>query len=245
MTLAKSQSIQLVWFIPSTEGVKADVLFEAIFDEDPANVQKNKVPSPANPFLSVASGAVSKFMAQVQVQPGRVDLVLSGLPNGNDSSLPLLDTAESVAAIEDRLSAAADALPICLRVALVGNLHAPTASAVEASKKIIDQIGINLPFSDFSDFSFQLNRRKTINGIELNRLVRFSVAAFQQFMITVNNGNSMPVTLEEHGAALAIDINTVPNGAIIDSQRQITIYKAMFGEFLRIGENGTLKALES
>src|SRR4051794_25693745 len=79
MTPWGAQSIQFVWFVASVDGLDSETIFKALFEQDPDSVQRNRVPAPANPFLSSAEGQIQGYVYRILVQTGRLDVVCEPL----------------------------------------------------------------------------------------------------------------------------------------------------------------------
>jgi hypothetical protein len=251
MATWSSQSVQLVWFLLSSDGVKADAFFEAVSGEEPVDIQRNKIPSPTNPFLSVATGPLPWLRAQlqVQVQPGRLDLLVIGAENPHAPfALPVLETERVIEWLLERIDGQLS-FPIVSRLALVVNLHQPTSSADEATDIILEKLNFDPGFRGFSDFNFQMNLRKHMpsHQLHVNRLLKYSVASFQRFFMPTNPmqipSSSIPVASEEFGAMMSIDVNTVPDGSHIALNRQAPIFASMAEELIKLARSGKLASL--
>lgn len=249
MAIWASQSIQFVWFLTSVENVKAAGLFERLTGEEPENVQTNRVPSPANPFLGVAAGIIEQKQYTVQVQPGRIDFTIAP-PNEMerpDAAVTLLDTEADISAALKRLEGFALDWPEAIRQSIVVNLVQPAPTQAEASEKLYAILDLDLGMDDVTDSVFQLNRRKQLPalGISINRLMRFSIASYQEFLVQVTpNGTApVPVSRQHFATALTLDFNTVPDGRRLASKDQLPIFQALAAEILRVGEIGSPAAL--
>lgn len=103
--------------------------------------------------------------------------------------------------------------PPLVRLALGVVLVIP-ASSREAGYQLLDDFltAVQLEPENTSDFSYQINRPRssvTLNGLKINRLTKWSVAAFQSFL-TAPTGLVMGAA--EHSVRLEMDINTAPSG---------------------------------
>jgi hypothetical protein len=64
------------------------------------------------------------------------------------------------------------------------------------------------------DFLYQINRRrasKEVDGLDINRIARWSVAAYQQMVLSIDSGLPMATSGEAfYACRLELDINTFP-----------------------------------
>ncbi|MBB3393270.1 hypothetical protein FHT82_006064 [Rhizobium sp. BK275] len=248
MAVWGSQSVQFVWFLTSVENLRAEALYQALVGDEPDTSQRNKVPSPANPFLSTADGVIENRQFQLQVQPGRVDLIISAFQQELDQDITLLETVDEIQGVLEAIPKAAIEWPVAVRQSVVANLVAPVKNDAEAYSLFLETAEYALDLPDFSDPILQINRRKALKaGGFMNRLMRFGVAATQQFMFEINQfagaGQAIPVSKQRFGCSLTLDINTVPDGRTIDSKHQITIFKELSQELIRLAELRSPKAL--
>jgi hypothetical protein len=86
-----AQSFRIAWFGSGLENVGADQVFLKAFGLEAENIHRNRVPSQANPFWSKASGSIveGRQAADVQIQPGRLDIVLMPISEDVAPTLPL------------------------------------------------------------------------------------------------------------------------------------------------------------
>ncbi|MDR3497261.1 MAG: hypothetical protein P4L82_21915 [Ancalomicrobiaceae bacterium] len=256
MSLKPSQAIQVVWFLTANDDIKADRVFELMFEGEPENVQKNRTPNPVNPFLSTASGTIDalKLDASVQVQVGRVDLVISPHFAEDDFSaaqVVLFDTEKVLRILEAAYEQLGSTMKSAFRLAIVANTIDQADSYLEALQKACEIVGITQYGPDVSDFMFQLNRRKGFDGnLTVNRLMRFSIVEIKNVTISLNA--IMPPTFVTYPSALTnafgvmttYDLNTVPDGQIIEPSKQTAVLKVLTSELLSLASIGSPKALE-
>ena len=247
MALWGSQSIQFAWFLTSVEGVKADEIFQIVSSEEPEQMQRNRVPSPATPFLSLASGVVNGQNYAVQVQPGRVDIVVSPVPDpGEEFSLPMIGTEQTLTALLNRVDALAPKLANCIRLAAIANTVEQVPTYEAAARILLDSIGLELNLDGTSDLMFQVNRRK-LDGqfAPINRVLRYAVLSVQEMLFQVGGSpNIQPIRKERLAASLVLDINTIPDGTVLEVSSQKSIFVEIVGEILRLGADRSVHALD-
>jgi hypothetical protein len=251
MAIWQSQSVQFVWFIVSTESLRADRLFEQLTTEEPDSYDRNRMPNPANPLLGAANGSVEGFQVSVQLQPGRLDVFLS--PPTDDEivasgAFPLFDTKKAI----DFALAAVERAPVELqsvRCALVVNLFERTETYEKANSLMEEKVELKPTFSDYSDFVVQINRRKETTfdnkPITINRLLKFSTGIFQgvAMHIDANGTQQSPFTQQIPATLVTIDVNNVPSGRTFAKAESSSIFKVLASEALQLAETAHISAL--
>jgi hypothetical protein len=252
MAIWGSQAIHFVWFLAGSNDVKTDQIFQLLTGEEPDNIQRNKTPNPVNPFLSSASGHVPGIVLTVQLQPGRLDAIFTAPEDdiGDEDGVPLLDTEAVFDLFVGKAEAISTSLGGSLRLAVVANLVKPSVDESAACASFLEAIGYDLGVSDARDLLFQVNRRKALEAtnVEMNRIMRFGVSAFQKFVFqlelqTPGTGTSLPISKQNFGMVLTLDFNTVPTGQVIESERCAPIFKEILEELKRVALNGSPRAL--
>ena len=251
LSVWNAQSVQAVFFVATTEGLKADDIFQKIWETEPETSTRNKVPRPDNPFLSVAAGQVADFASEIQVQPGRVDIHVVAVAEHEEPGFATINAENAIRDLAQRVGAVnAISVPI-VRLALVSNLLNPTDNLDSANNIIFNLLGFD-PQITGTDITFQFNSRKPFgfeSSLAMNRLLRYQALSFQQFAISIGNGNfsQNPVPVgppPTFGVSLVVDLNTAPDGRFIESKNIAPIFEEFASEALRIGETGQLKALK-
>lgn len=233
------KSVQLAWFLVSSDGVTAARTFETAFGSEPDQVTSNRMISPTAPFLSRAVSAVENAEVTVQVQPGRVDLFLAPLSQALDMEdlFPSLERdihLQNARRVTQNLEGA---FRDVVRVALVINMTGNLADQASATSEFREIVGANFPFHDATDLVFQVNRRASIrDGLSRNRLMKFGTVTMQILAGTVqpNMLDALPVTEERWAATFMFDQNTVPDGKVLSAGDQATAFDVFFGDLDRI-----------
>lgn len=247
-----SQSIQLAWFFFHQTAARVEEVFANFAGEEPTVVQRNKTPNPANPLTGFASGVANERNYQVQLQPGRMDVIVTPMNVDEDDgdSVALLPTISTLSDLLSRIGPVCEAVGNATRLAGVANMVDPQPDEASAINRMFEVFGFQPNLDGVRDPLLQLNKRKSIPGsnVEMNRLMRFGVAATQRFVINVDPGmgaanSAIPVSLQTFGTNLVLDFNTVPSGEIIESADQVAIFGTIVDELRRIAEVRSIVAL--
>ena len=175
---------------------------------------------------SVARGEISGVSVTLAVSPGRTDLILSApTPEGvAPKVLPVLKDVDGVVNLAGELFAKLPVKGEIKKVALV----------LELSKRVLNQyegaqlLKIDVPFIVVQDNSidllYQVNLQKyseTRNGLNLNRLCRWSTAIKQLMQIGISpNSQSaeQSIILSEPVYSGVLDLSTAPDDANISAE---------------------------
>lgn len=246
----RGQIIQFAWFLHSIDDVHAPSMFNQFWGADPDLAQTNRAPGPANPFLSIAGTSHNGVLRQIQVQPGRVDLVVNAeLSDDPEKAFANLFNYEAeLYDISTRLKVADNPLKReATRLSTVVTMLEPVGSYTAAAKRFFDFSGFKTKAPNLSDLGLQLNSRKTVDGVDINRVVGLSVFGVQVFSLSMSPGvaqtSMSPSVL--FAARRMFDFNTVPDGRTLKIKDQLPIFDALVSEILRVSASGTLKSLES
>lgn len=231
------QSIQLAWFNVSPSQRSPADLFKDIVGIAAATTQSRGP-------LSNASGIENQHVWRLNQRPDRIDLFLNPPPQrGPIGQLPLLsDVKASIAALASKFPAGTAAIGDVVRLALVTTISTPVASAAEANKVILNQLGFSLPFDDGSDLIIQVNRRKALasSKIQLNRVMKWHSENFQHILMSAG----APIIQAADLASMTADINTMPVGRAFPPAEQISIFGEIVTETERVCVANALTALD-
>ncbi|WP_292242680.1 hypothetical protein [Mesorhizobium sp.] len=246
----RGQHIQFVWFLADVEGLVAAEVFRRVWATEPEQTQQNRAPNPSNPFLSVASTAVSGLTSQVQIQPGRIDVLLVAEPGQEDQSVfkSLFDLNQHLLALVEGITAKQAVDRDAFRLSAVATLLKPVDTYNDGVKEFTNSLGFDFAISNPSDLMFQVNSRKIIGGINMNRVLQISTMGFQTFNLPLMAGAPIPgpgSTATQYAARRHLDFNTAPDGKLLERTRHAPIFKALADELRRVARNGTLEALRT
>jgi len=241
-------SIQVAWFASDARRVDISALYNELFATSPDAIQNNKVPTPAAPFLSAASGQFGDLAVQLHVQSARIDLFVQPPPPTDPPDAPssITDLEELVSNLTLYGEVVGAHLNSVNRLALVTTLFNLADSLPAANRGAAEAAGVALPGYEISDFSFQLNSRRAAPSqpqVQLNRLLKFGVLTFQTVLMDVALYGIAPTNRQSFASSLQIDVNTIPQLQPIPLDAQISAWSDLVAEMLALRENGTLKGL--
>lgn len=233
------QNLQIAVFTQATCSASAEEIYSAIFRETATSSQKNKFPQPQAPFLSIASGELDRKNLSVQINNGRVDFFIRGIPaNSDDLNLELVDPSWAFSHFENNYSAIAGRLGQVYRLAVVTNSGEICSTEADAVSAFGNAIGLKFPEKGITatDLNFQINRRTTLaTGVLVNRLTRYNVdlLALMDGSIPPNMPNLMHGIVRPLKQVLVLntmmDINTVPSSNTpIPEIEQLSILKKLY-----------------
>lgn len=237
--------VQFVWFASDARRLQAQDVFSSIFGREADSFQVNRNPTVAAPHLSAASGVFDGLACQLLVQASRIDLVVQAHSEEDEGRPPLIgDTTGVVERISQQVGVVSDQLHEVNRLALVLNLIKPADSHRHANQLIAPKFDLSLRDFDVTDLSFQLNvRKKLASEITLNRLLKFGVASFQSLMIDATSQVISSGSVNNFGASLSVDVNTVPMFPPITPSAQHQLWQEIASEALSLRASGELKGL--
>lgn len=239
----QAQAVQLALFCQYVDGVIAQDLFTNGFGRDPDVTQRNRMISPANPFLSIAGGSVDRLNYTVQIQTGRIDVhVTPNIPSefGVENLAPLFDMEPVLDEMVGFVGKTVSQLPGVVRVAMVGNLMSRVDDYNAAAVAVSAMIGADVARPGISDLMFQINRKKQMtHGQVMNRLVRVSVAEIQAVSVPRQGEprDVIPLNRVETMASLQLDFNTVPSPTVLAVDVVIPLIEEIKREILRVSDS--------
>lgn len=244
----RGQHVQFVWFIADVDGLSADEVFRRVWQIEPDQTQKNRTPNPANPFLSLASSAVDGLTSQVQIQPGRVDVIVTVEPGQENESVfdALFDLKKNILTVLNGINSRSAVARDAYRISTVATVLKPVASYQDGVKEFTQSLGFDFKIPNPSDLMFQVNSRKTIAGVPINRLLQISTMGFQTVAFPLVQGAvfSTPSAVPtQYAARRHLDFNTAPDGRVLEHARQASIFECLTDELLRIAESGSVADL--
>lgn len=236
----QAQSVQLVWFLTTHEGVNTQDLYRKAFKTDPDTVQSNRVITPAMPFLSLVAGVLDGRTITFQVQPGRLDVIIQAEQTNflDTDGPPVFDLRNELERLRDPVQEICNGLNSVIRISTVATLTTPAETPDEGVKNCAAHIGLHIPTNGVTDFIFQVNRRAILDGdVEINRLLRWNVFEFHSLAINANIISQAPIPPMIHlRSALMLDFNTPPQNQPYSQEKQLKAMTAIHQELLRFSE---------
>jgi hypothetical protein len=232
------ENLQFVVFHSPSESFDAFQVWLELFKATPDGYQRHPDP---NMRSSTATGVHAGFNFQVQVQIGRIDLMILGQAADN-SPFPVVKTDAAGAPLLKGLASSLAATTNCLRLAFVSILFENCGSLPEANKRFSALANQNGIPAGASDLVFGLNIRKqyTAEGFVVNRLLRWTslVKQMMQFQVGAGGLTEQLLPIEQPAVVLNIDVNTVARSTPFKSAIVKSIVSTLFAEYDQLREEG-------
>ena len=240
------ETLQFVWFLDSVENLDAATLFRAVWNAEPDNLQKNRVPNHAAPFLSLASSEVDGAVRRVQVQPGRVDLWYAIAPGAEGVFQNCFNFDAQLTMLYEQVQKISFDSHRVYRISLIGAQVLPVSDYNDSVREIYGALGFDLNIPRVSDLTFQVNSRVDFGESVVNRLLHLSTVSVQDFQFDLERPIApYPSTRVELASRRQFDFNTVPDGQFISLERQHELFKLISEEMMRVAHDGTLNSFRS
>ena len=201
---------------------------------------------------AVIQGALDPGQLILRLEPDRIDWVLRPPERDIDDLAatrefptlgPAMETVNAFSAIAEKWLARDD-LPAIARIALGAVLIHPDADSQTAHLRLPDYVPVRVDPGS-SDFLYQINLPRVpsatgLEGLRLNRLSKWSVAAFKGVVFRQTGTAVQAQAVHEVFALrLELDINTAPDFAgPIPHARLIEIYRELVAAGRAIATNG-------
>lgn len=226
--------LRLSWFPVEPTATDMNIMFHALFNDDPERSMSSKSVTQQNPYLASLSSRINGYNAELNKQPGRIDLLIRPADNnGQYKNLATIDTETAHKFIRSVISNA-KYLPPAQRLSFINVCALENDSLAGAQATWRDYIGCDLDFPESSDHFLQINSRKTITNTSCNRVIQASVLVMQNIQLTMAAAppkqeilNSFFITQITH------DFNTVPLGHVFDQKEQKTIFPGLSDEIIK------------
>jgi len=229
-----------VFVAPNT--VVPVTLWRDLVGEEPENSAQQRAT-----LTRVETGPFADSTLRLQTQPMRIDWIQEPEGLGPEVSLPQLlgpfpAAAEALLKLGRRW-ASSGLFPSAQRLALGFVLVSPTPNREEgyrALEQFIDGVP-NTP--DAVDFQYQVNRPRSsgagIEGIQVNRLSKWSVGAYQFLAVAPGPRPVLLPTPLDHHLRLELDISTSADfQGVISAESAEAVIDDLFRAANEIGERG-------
>lgn len=235
-----AQNFHFAIFANDADRLTSDEIFEMVFGDQALSSQRNRIPTPDNPFFSLSNGTFENCIVQVQVQVGRVDVALMPDNSQPSEAVPTIDFDAHYKVIAEKVCKADWSKLIINRLSTFSNLVQQVESSDAATSKVAELSGYNIGFEGASDLAIQLNRRSSLksdNAISMNKLVRLAETTFQRVQIRMDSGATAPISFASHAVTLLLDFNTIPGGPVIESSSVAPILGELANELFEFAHS--------
>jgi len=206
----------------------------------------SRQPTVHQPAIETAGGVWEDFDVDIQVQHGRVDMVVQPAQLGVVRDTPVPPTVQPSDILPKALSALQRTqTPIkANRISAIVTALDLGKDVSEAREKFATYIGHDFRIPDASDHFFQINRRAPIEGVLCNRVLQLVVSEFQNFQISFAPGGAVQnLASARQALAITLDFNTQPQSSEISLDEQKNIFAGLFSEIVRALDRGNLDFL--
>lgn len=203
---------------PTHSTVDASGMWHELFAAPPQTFQLVPQPGHPAPTVTQAQGLTAFGGATLVVQPGRLELAITGTDPTPHDPASFGTVTEPALAVADAINRLAKLPQPMVRLGLVLEAAKPARTAEEANDILRAEVAPlgQLPAGTL-DLQFGMNRRKMVESFEINRLIRWGIGTLQTFQFNVVGpgvvvgGSQAPFTVvEKHFANVVCDMNTVP-----------------------------------
>lgn len=246
--MKSAELLQMVWFTASQTPLKAVEVYRALLEVEPDGSQINRSVNPADPILNTANGLLGGIAVELQIRPGRADLLLR--PAEASAGGPEISTIEietSIAALRNYAGNIHKAVEATTRISLISRLLEKTASAAAATQRVLESVQVEIRAPNISDSLFQINSRVPLpSGLEVNRIMRFESAVIQTYAVNLNQPiqSLFPVIQEQNYMVMQLDINTVPLTGTMTQDQINSAFEFISEETLRLALTASPQGLQ-
>lgn len=204
-----AESLHAVFFVnPAAASPDALQPWLRIFGSPPQSYQSSP---PGGPQTANSQGLIGEYNVVISSQIGRTEVAVSSAPNQGDLPKGIEDYQTALSTLKGYGSKLYP--EATTRVALVANFSRIAKDAGEAEAFLRADVPLLSQLTlAASDVQFGLNIRKDVAelGTAQNRLVRWSTAVQQIYLMQVTMGSAEPtmVVQEKHVELMTIDINS-------------------------------------
>ena len=183
-------------------------------------------------------------------RPGRIDWTLHARmddqgesPQGFPVIGPFAATLELFRGVINRWL---DVCPSTNRLAFGSTLLKPTANPQAGYKELLQYLpGVQMDFTNASDFLYQINRHRMSRSSEtlrINRLTKWSVMESGAIGISLNpeGGAILPRGPRQFVCRIELDINTVPSRETIPNEKAKDLFSELIELGLEIADKGNI-----
>lgn len=206
--MSNAESIQISWFTKDIQEVPIQEIYSEIVGSEPNTINQNLKIQPAQPFLAQAFGMFNAFNSEVRKEISRIDFIIT---KSGDGDLPfgLFDLEPTLKLLLERIiSFDKSGNYEIYRVALITKLSKLHRSLDEANKFLLNLCGMELDENNLYDFLFKFNKKKNVDGTEVNKHVTYAVETLDLLNVTFDNKAE---SFRRFISNILLDFNSVPN----------------------------------
>lgn len=236
--MKSTELLQMVWFTASPTPLKASDVYRSLLEDEPDGSQINRNVNPADPVLSTANGLIGDIIIELQVRPGRADLLLRpSISNPAGTEIPTMDLGKAIGLIGERVKNSYKAVESIIRTSLISRLLEKSTNSQDATQRVLNSVKVDIQAPEISDAIFQINSRVSISEeLKINRIMRFESASLQTYAVDVRQASQalIPIVKEQSYMVLQLDINTVPLPVPLTEVQLTQAFKSIMDETLRL-----------
>ncbi len=209
MTTWKVRSLRLTLFLPPGADARVRQLeWDELTGNRPDNVANRG-------DQQVQEGLFAPGRLLLQKQPGRVDVLYAGFPQGEEPEDPVatLGLFEPAYALFDGIARKLlDRATACVRLAFGAEMVQPAATGLAAYQILVEHIrSATFKLEGGQEFVYQMNRpryAKAVPQLLINRLTRWNAASWQPVTFEVAGTAQVHKGPAKVGALVTTDVNT-------------------------------------
>lgn len=229
------QELRVVWFPSDPASGDPSQIFAVLFDEVPDRSASVKVPTPQQPYQSMAGGDVGEYAVEIHKQFGRIDMFIRPVqPAVGSSDLQLMNVKNSLEFTRNALMKASVAALECNRLSVIAVAAKKVSSVDEGRIEWSNYTKCKFEIDGLSDLFLQINRRKEIGGHICNRVLQVAVVSTQSVSLEFGMaGMQQNVVNEVHSLLVTHDFNTAAHGVIFRGSVQQDTFIALLTDIER------------
>ncbi len=214
-------------------------LFEAAYQIKPTQLNETMQVHGRVGQAAAVDGGATKV---VVVQPGRIDINVEGVEALFSPSAAPPTVSDVQQAIEVSIDASKRLLRIVpdpIRLALNCRLVSHERNLRDANKRILTVLPVKIPLESESDFVFQINNPLKSEGVNINRIVKWSVEVIQLISATnIGSGFAPTQSFSQFFSAIThLDFNTVASHIPMDFDQATNSLDVLSREVVKARRN--------
>ena len=194
-----------------SEGIENEPWLPALFEAIAEN-KADKVESQPKTGVTISRGKWREGELRVKSGPGRFDLILAPEMVQTVQPFPVIGSIDEMDVMIEKVETyVAPNLNSTERVALGIGVISRCENEDEATKVVTELAGVTTDLTNASDFIFQINRYRQVDGRRVNRILKCLSFSVQDIVANVA-ADEAQITLAANYARCDFDFNTHPSG---------------------------------